>query len=387
MVGKPLVRKARLDKLVVLVVFVTVLAVALVIHTLRANGVSTTTAPAEAPNKPSVTREFCGITLQLHSGWAEHPFEKYIDQISRSGANTVSFVIPAYQENGSSTSIFLDLRKAPSDKRLIGLIAHAQRRKLWVTLMPVVLLENAREDEWRGKIAPQDWDRWWENYTNVVVRYARIAEQTGVAIFTVGSELISTELQTDRWRELIAKVRKVYTGRLCYSANWDHYQPIEWWDALDLIGMTTYYDLTDGEKPTLQRLLKAWQPIKKNVLEWRAKIKRPLFFTEVGWPNQETCAQYPWNYYASTTPDPEAQANCFEAFFQTWINEPAVAGFVIWEWQNNPDQTTGPQDIGYIPIGKPAMKVIQKYYRMPSPTRPATRPATKPADKPSESAG
>jgi len=376
-------QKTARDKMIVLGTFVAVLGAGLLLQLLRADG-SDEVLTATAPARPSAAREFRGITLQLHSGWEEHPFEKYIDEIARTGANTIALVIPCYQENGSSTSIFLDLRKAPSDKRLKHLIAHARKRDLRVTLMPVVLLEDAREDEWRGKISPENWGRWWDNYTDIVTRYARIAESAGVEVFIIGSELISTETQTKRWCELIAKVRQAYRGRLCYSANWDHYRPVEWWDKLDVVGMTTYYDLTGGKQPTVERLMEAWEPIKKEILEWQGRINRPIMFTEVGWPNQDTCAQYPWNYYASTTADPQAQANCFEAFFRTWINEPSVAGFLVWEWRNHPKQNPGPDDIGYLPCGKPAMDVIGKYFRMPSPNNPTTKPgkhppATRPA--------
>ena len=156
-----------------------------------------------------------------------------------------------------------------------------------------------------------------------------------------------------------------------------------WWDDLDLIGMTTYYDLTGGKDPTLGRLIEAWKPIKKKVLAWQAKIGRPLLFTEVGWPNQTTCAQYPWNYYeAPESPDPTAQANCFQAFFQTWSGAKAVGGFLVWEWRNHPGQEVGPEDTSYVPCGKPAMKVIENYYRRPGPP-PASQPAaTRPKDTP-----
>jgi len=368
-------------RIVVLAFFVFLIASAVLFPLLKAgNNTPPPTPPAQPPEKPSAVGEFRGIALQLHSGWEENPYEQYIDQIAATAANTICFVIPAYQENGSSNSIFIDLRRAPNDRRIRELIDYANGKGLRVVLMPIVLLAEPRKDEWRGKISPENWDTWWRNYRDIIIKYAKLARWKHVDVYVVGSELISTELFTDRWRELIAAVRGIYDGRLAYSANWDHYKPIEWWDDLDIIGMTTYYDLTSGEKPTLERLLKAWEPIKQDVLAWQAKINRPIMFTEVGWPNQETCAQYPWNYYASSNPDPQAQANCFEAFFRTWINEPTVAGYIIWEWQNSPDETTGPEHIGYIPTGKPAMDVINKYYGRPDKPQGASRPAgTQPA--------
>ncbi|HUS46791.1 MAG TPA: hypothetical protein VM098_01635, partial [Phycisphaerae bacterium] len=108
---------------------------------------------------------------------------------------------------------------------------------------------------------------------------------------------------------------------------------------------------------------------------------RPILFTEVGWPNQKTCAQYPWDYYRSPDkPDPTAQANCFEAFFQTWVGQKATAGFLVWEWRHHPDQKMDEKDPSYVPVGKPAMKVISKYLN--GPTRLADANGT-PASAPS----
>ena len=119
--------------------------------------------------------------------------------------------------------------------------------------MPIVLLENPREGEWRGKIAPTNWADWWEDYENYLMHYAWLAESAEAEVFMVGSELVSTETDTDHWKDLIARVRKAYHGRLGYSANWDHYKQVGFWDVLDLVGMTTYHDLGDKDEPHRRR--------------------------------------------------------------------------------------------------------------------------------------
>ncbi|HUU21683.1 MAG TPA: glycoside hydrolase TIM-barrel-like domain-containing protein [Phycisphaerae bacterium] len=352
----------KCEKLVILLVFLLVVSAAVGLSELRR---LTSKAPAASPPplRPSAAREFRGICLQIHNGDPQHPYEKYIEEIAQTGANTLCLIVTGWQENCASTSIFIDLRKTPPDARVKGLIAHARKQGLRVIFMPIVLLENPNSGEWRGKIKPEKWDDWWEDYTNYVLHYARLAQAAGAEVFIVGSELIKTEDQTDRWRALIRKVREVFKGRLSYSANWDHYRPVQWWDDLDLIGMTTYYDLTGGDKPTVERLCKSWKEIKSKILKWQAQINRPILFTEVGWPSQETCAQYPWDYYRSKKADPTAQANCFEAFFRTWIQEDSAAGFLVWEWRSWDGQKTGPQDTSYVPCGKPAMDVIKKYFQ------------------------
>ena len=170
------------------------------------------------PLKPSQVGEMRGMTLQLHSYWEGIPFEQYVGEIARTGANTVCFSLAAYQENASSSSIFIDYRKVPSVKRMKKLIKVAHDKSLSVVMMPIVLLENPRSGEWRGKINPTNKEKWWKSYNEYILFYARIAADADAEVFIIGSELVSMEGENVRWRNLIRDVRKVYKGRLSYSA-------------------------------------------------------------------------------------------------------------------------------------------------------------------------
>lgn len=321
------------------------------------------------PASPVRTAEYRGFSLQLCSPRRSHPYETFLSEIARTGANTVNLVVHGFQENVKSASIFIDNRKVPADEHLEELIRFAQGKRLRVMLMPVVLLARRSGDDWRGKIAPENWDHWWEDYSEFILHYAYLAGRTGVEVFCVGSELISTETQTARWRSLIARVRCAFSGRLTYSANWDHYETPKFWSDLDMIGMTTYFTLARGTNPRLEEMLASWGGIRENILRWQKTVRRPILFTEVGWPNQVTAAEFPWNYYASPDkPDPRQQADCFESFFRTWSGEKAVAGFLVWEWRNFPEMPTDPEtDTSYRPMNKPAMRVVQKYFLAPKP--------------------
>lgn len=326
-------------------------------------------APAQsvAPqlNAKKISTKICGISLQIHSGDKDWPTDKLLDEIASTTANTVCLVIHGYQENASSNSIFIDTRKTPSAGVLANAIRHAHMKGLRVMVMPVVLLSKRRGNEWRGQIAPASWDEWWNDYTAFILYYAQAAQSEGAEFFCVGSELITTETQTYRWAKLIGDVRNVYSGMLTYSANWDHYEVPAFWKDLDMVGMTTYYDLCGMSDPTMQTLLESWQKLQKNILAWQATVKKPIIFTEAGWPNQTTAAKFPWNYYKSPDqPDPQLQARCFKAFFDTWAQQQAVAGFLVWEWRYHPTVETSPEkDTSYCPAGKEAMNVINDYYR------------------------
>lgn len=380
----------RKDKLLILIVFVAVVAAGVAIQQFQQGhtdaegtrpsgpaGQEYAGGPDDRPVLPPMdVAQFRGISLQLQSSHPEHPYEQYVREIAATGANTINLVVAAYQENCASTSIFIEARKVPTDDQLARVIALSRKLGMRIVLMPIVLLENPKAGEWRGKINPENWDDWWEDYTNYVLHYAYAAQSGKVDVYMVGSELVSTERDhVERWVSLIRQVRKIYKGRLSYSSNWDHYRPITWWKELDIVGMTTYYDLTEGKKPTVETLLANWQPIRKEILDWQAQVGRPILFTEVGWPSQVTGAQYPWDYTRSPDqPDTAAQANCFEAFFRTWINEKAVAGFLVWEWRGHPNQPIGPKDTTYVPCGKPAMDVIRKYLQAPG-AKPAVAQA------------
>lgn len=370
------------DKLTVLVLFLLVVGAAVAVRYLYQRRSDAAIEPPAI--QPSQAGEFRGICLQIHNSRPATPYETFVDEIATTGANTVKIVVNAYQENAESTSIFIEARKTPPYDKMVALCQHARRRGLRVVLMPILLLKNPRAGEWRGTIRPSNWDDWWEDYSSYVLYYARVARDAKADVFLIGSELISTETHTDRWRKLIRQVRKIYPGRLSYSSNWDHYEVVKFWSDLDLIGMTTYYDLAGDEKPTLANILAAWKPIKKRILAWRKTIDRPILFTEVGWPNLITAAKYPWDYTRlPATPDPQQQAACFEAFFRTWFHEESVAGYLVWEWRNSmpeeePSKEELLRDTGYCPRGKPAMDVIRTYFRKPSPwatSQPATQPA------------
>lgn len=229
----------RKDKIFILVVFALVVGAAVGIQQLQwlhddpapqpAGGPGREIDGRAVPLKPVPVEQMRGFSLKLDASSSGRRYEKLVDEIAATGANTVCLVLSAYQENCDSTSIFVDARRTPSDSRLKKLVVHARQAGLRVVVMPIILLENPRAGEWRGKIKPKSWDDWWEDYNNYILHYARVCQQAGVEMLVVGSELISTEKNhAGRWRGLIRQVRGLFKGYLSYSANWDHYRPVSW---------------------------------------------------------------------------------------------------------------------------------------------------------------
>ncbi len=338
-------------------------------------------APPPAPPAVDGVVPHRGLAIQVHSGYQPlATFEPLLKEVAALGANTVLLSAPGFMEHARSQSIYIDARKVPAPDDFQELIRRANRLGLRVFLMPIVLLRNPRGNEWRGQIEPPDWEDWWAQYSEFVLYFADIAREGGAAGLLVGSELISTERMTDRWTRLIAAVRpRFYGGRLGYSANWDHFRPIEFWDKLDFIGLTSYFTLADRRNPTVEEIVARWEPIRRDVLAWQRRIGKPILFTEVGWCSQEGAATAPWNYYQNQVATPaghEEQRRLYEAFVQVWGATPELLGVIWWEWTPGPG---GPDDYGYSPRNKPAEQVLRRWFAA---SRPATAPASQPAPAP-----
>ncbi len=322
-------------------------------------------APAPAGPVPAAgDLWYRGVALQMQTGFG--PVEAYrplIAEIADLGADTVLLCTPGLVEHARAQGIFIDSRKTPSPEDFRDIILEAREMGLKVIVMPILLLTHPRGSEWRGVIEPPDWDDWWRQYREFIAHFANIARDAGADALIIGSELVSTEKYTAQWVRTIEIARKHFPrGRLGYSANWDHYEPVQFWDKLDFVGMTSYYKLADRKGASVDEMIAKWKPIKADVLAWQRKIGKPIVLTEVGWCSQLGAAMAPWNYYQNMHATPEGheeQRRLYEAFMRVWADTPGVAGVIWWEWTG---AEGGAEDFGYTPKGKPAEKLLREWF-------------------------
>jgi hypothetical protein len=317
-----------------------------------------------------------GLALQMQTGFG--PVEAYgplVREIAELGADTILLSTAGLMEHARSQSILIDVRKSPSPEDFRTIIRGAKQRGLKVIVMPIVLLTHPHGSEWRGVIEPPDWNEWFRNYRAFVVHFADIARDGGADAVIIGSELVSTEKYTAQWVKTIEIVREHFHAELGYSANWDHYEPIQFWDKLDFVGMTSYYKLADRKGAGVDEMIAKWKPIRKDILRWQKKIGKPIVMTEVGWCSQLGAATAPWNYYQNMKATPEGheeQRRLYEAFMRAWDGTQGLAGVIWWEWSGSGG---GPSDFGYTPKNKPAEKLLREWFvesRSPAPDGPTT---------------
>ena len=300
-----------------------------------------------------------GMVLGIFSKTDPDYFRTNLEEIRKLGVDSVSLIVPKIQKDVHSTGFYDDPWVTPSEESLRLAVREAHRRGMRVFLMPIVYLEVLKEGEWRGTIEPDDWGVWFDAYEKMIVGYARLASEERVEYFSVGSELCSTEKMKGRWERVIRKVRGVFPGKITYSANWDHLEPVSFGSRLDFLGMNAYYEVGKESASDPATMAARWKEIQKGIRKWRrSNGDKPLVITEVGYPSRTGAGEDPWNYFGEGDPDPEAQRKCYEAFVAAWNGETMLSGVYFYLWWGE----GGLQDRDYTPRGKPAQRVIESWY-------------------------
>jgi len=328
---------------------------------------------ATAPATPALLP--LGFAINLHHTDDLPRYLRAVDRIAGLGFDSLLVVTPAFQEHGASEQIPIPPNPdhAPSRAQLLELLGHAKAKGLRTALMPILLLSSPRGNEWRGKINPEHWDVWWDSYERMQRYFQSIASEAGVDLYAVGSELISTEAQTERWQEVIASARARLRCQLFYSTNWDHYDRPAFWGLLDAIGINGYWNiatLTDTQDPDPSLLAERWRQIRQDLQAFARDQGRPILLTEIGYPSLPWALEKPWNYVAPAGQgaDGQAQLMGYEAFIAAWSDmlrgqlEPGemdwMRGVFFYEW--DVFHAGGPGDTGMGVEGKPALAAIEQ---------------------------
>jgi hypothetical protein len=289
-----------------------------------------------------------------------------VDRIADLGANALIVLTPMIQEYVNSNQMTFVPEKCATDAQLVQILTRGRERGLHTTLLPIVLIDKPREKDWRGVIEPADWDQWWHSYDAFIDRFTDVAVEAEVDLLAIGSELNSTEDMLDRWERIAKRVRtRGFTGQITYSANWDRYDKVELWPLVDVMCVSSYFELLrDEPEATESQLAKAWRKEREALLEVASKWDRPLLLSEVGYPSLPWASAHPWNYVAAkgTRADHEAQAKCWRAFFRAWSptlsgSETPAAGFFGYCW--SPYYHGDEWDTGYGIEGKPSYDIIK----------------------------
>jgi hypothetical protein len=313
-------------------------------------------APRPTPDTPPERQR--GVALGMFAEDVSFSYAPLLAEIVALGATHVALVIPIYQSDGKSDDISLHTRLSPTLGAVAEAVRAARRDGLEVTLFPILRLATPAPGEWRGTLAPRNPDAWFRHYGDLLGELAAIADVTGASRFVVGSELSSLDGALDRWRPLIERLRGVYSGKLVYSANWDHYRDARLLDLVDEEGVTGYFELRAAGAPADDATLEeGWRRVRHALEGWRADRSRSEFlFTELGYRSRAGSTAAPWDEGGSGAPDLEEQRRAFAAFRRVWSGSPLLGGVYVWNWYGY----GGPDTTGYTPRSKPAEVEVRR---------------------------
>lgn len=308
-------------------------------------------------NKPDYIAGMTWGFMGVRGTWANDEAKHSMEQMAAAtGANWTAIAFSAIQATAHSTEI--PYRDAPTvtDEEVEWAVREAKSLGLNVCLKPIV---NCADGTWRAHINFFDkdvpcepkWSDWFRSYSAYILHFAKIAEDTGCEMLCIGCEMVQADRREAEWRQLIAEVRKVYTGLITY--NCDKYQEdnVGWWDALDIISSSGYYPANDWENQ-LNRIEKVVQAYGK-----------PFFFMEAGCPSRSGSAAIPNDWTLAGTADQDEQVKFYKAMFSACDSREWIGGFMLWDWPAKLySRDEAAADDGYCVYGKKAESVIFDYY-------------------------
>jgi hypothetical protein len=233
-----------------------------------------------------------------------------------------------------------------------------------VMLKPQIWISHG---EFTGYLKMEDeagWKVLEDSYRSFILEYAELAQETSVALFSIGTELEQFVVnRPSYWNGLIKEIKTIYKGKLTYAANWDEYKRVPFWDEMDLVGIDGYFPLCDKATPTVESARAGWQQWKLELSTFAKANSKKILFTEWGYRSVDFAGKEPWTSDRSmTSVNLEAQANTTRATFEELWSEDWFAGGFVWKWFIHHDRAGGLENNRFTPQNKPAEAVIKEYY-------------------------
>lgn len=354
---------------------------------------------------------------------------RLILQLKALGFNHLTFNVRAKMITGTTDIItsFVPLHEQPTEERLLEeTIDFAHTHGMTTGLRPILLVVGPRGEFpyrksgvtwWHGNIAPANPTIWFQSLRNFHRRYLHLAKRKGVLQYTIGAELHSMVAglgerrpraprgHPKQWTDFVryAKATAGEKTKIAYDINYtDQYvledgvrkpggefeqfryevtksvrkpedvlfqnQVIEFWQALDIIGVDMYRALasrSSGHSSNLTTLSQSLQvradshatQVDTSLLDIESVtgVFKKLELKEIGYRSTVGSFVNPAAYESSGgTLSVLHQAAAWKALlgaFQVpqW---PWFSGIHVWETNVDRDHTN-PNDLGFSPLGKP----------------------------------
>lgn len=305
-----------------------------------------------------------GFTLQLIDQ-SDSQISKSLEDLAAVGANYVT-ISPGWVTDNKYSSNVERKSRTPSDYKVRYAIRKAKLLGMDVMIKPHL---DRKDGGWRAFIDPSNKDKFFQNYSAMMLNYADIAQQEGADQLCVGAELfkLSTKSSNEHyWRDMISKIRQRFDGSLTYSANSDSEYfdegGLPFWDALDYWGSSMYISVSKTTNPTSSIIQQEWKWAEDRYYKpMSQKIGLPLLATEIGYRSVDGAGISPEEFENNPKLDLAEQALLYQNFFDFWDDRSYFAGVQFWFWEAG-DNVGGPTNKDYTVQGKPAQEVVKQNF-------------------------
>lgn len=299
----------------------------------------------------------------LDTGYHAPAAEERLDFLHGLGVDAVSVMPFAYQRDSASPPLAF-LNRHPASETDVGVIHTARRareRGMTVLWKPHLWIGH---HSWPGDVemtSEADWQAWFRVYRRYIVHHAVLAEFAHADWFAVGVELGKTVHREAEWRQLIAAVRKVYSGKLTYAGNWwGDYDKVPFWDALDAVGVDAYFPLAHDEQAGLTALRSGARDAITQLRAAAERWDRPVLLTEVGFAARRGAWVSPHEEGGTLS---EADQRLAWQVLLAELGKPDwLLGIHAWKVFTHPrGEGHGKPDFRW--VGRPSQQVLEAYYR------------------------
>ncbi len=347
-------------------------------------------APMATPcTEPVPIHRGVNFGFWARAGWyASAAAAEAVERMADTGVRQVCVIVTVSADTAFSTRQYRDFVNTPSDLEVARIIERIHAKGMQVQLRPMLECHDGLQ---RSHINFQDdgliipghpftyWQQWFASFEARSVFYARLARETGCAMYGLDSELDQTARHDQHWRRVVQAVRSEFPGHL--TSSFTEGCPIDrllerpgcWFRELDSLGLSMYHPLGRADEDlsalSLADLASRVAPLVERDRQRQAKLGIPLYFGEIGCCATRNAMANPcyWNHPGGY--DGEEQARYFEAVMTAYWDQPWWMGAYWWKWDEQNDR---PQfrddprgDKGFTVHGKPAQAAMRRWYGRP----------------------
>lgn len=241
-----------------------------------------------------------------------------------------------------------------------------KKRNIKIMIKPQLWVSRGLYTGYIDLESEEEWRILEDSYEDFILEFAEIAQKMNADILCIGTELEKFVAKRPAyWNRLIAKIKKIYTGKLTYAANWDEFKRVPFWGDLDFIGVDAYFPLSDKKTPTVLDFENGWKPHKASIKEIQQKFNKPILFTEFGYRSIDFNGKKPWeSNRVEGSVNLEAQKNATQAIYNQFWKEDWFAGGFIWKWYHNHEDVGGENNNRFTPQNKPTEALLKKIFEI-----------------------